>query len=190
MDASYCGVPQLRKRLFVIGRRFGRDSFLDELLDDGLSRKRLTLREYFGDSLKIQHYYRHPRSYARRAIFSVDEPSPTIRGVNRPIAKGYSGHPGDTSSIKEGIRPLTTKERSMIQTFPENYILCGNKTHVEQIIGNAVPVKLAEYVASCLKKYILLNKIADKRSFDDNLRNASLRQIRKMILRKKLRKVA
>jgi len=87
-------------------------------------------------------------------VFSVDEPSPTIRGVNRPIAKGYPGHHGDAAPVNSKIRPLTTKERSMVQSFPESFILTGNKTHDEQIIGNAVPVKLAEYVALRLKEYI------------------------------------
>jgi DNA (cytosine-5)-methyltransferase 1 len=52
------------------------------------------------------------------------------------------------------VRPLTTKERSLIQTFPEHFILNGTKTDLEQIIGNAVPVKLAEFVAKCIKEYI------------------------------------
>jgi DNA (cytosine-5)-methyltransferase 1 len=52
------------------------------------------------------------------------------------------------------VRPLTTKERSLIQTFPKDFILNGSKTDLEQIIGNAVPVKLAEYVANCINEYI------------------------------------
>ena len=155
LDASLCGVPQLRKRLFVIGQLKGPDGFLDSLLDIKLSSKPMTLRDYFGSHLGIEHYYRHPRSYKRRGIFSVDEPSPTVRGVNRPIPNGYPGHAGDPSPITEKVRPLTTKERSMIQTFPESFILAGNKTDVEQIIGNAVPVKLAEFVALRLKEYFL-----------------------------------
>ncbi|NLL84335.1 MAG: DNA cytosine methyltransferase [Lentisphaerae bacterium] len=47
------------------------------------------------------------------------------------------------------IRPLTTKERSMIQTFPESWDVSGNKSDIEQIVGNAVPVKLAEFVGKC-----------------------------------------
>ena len=155
IDASLCSVPQLRKRLFVIGQLNGPDGFLDSSLDSNLSSKPMTLRDYFGNSLDIEHYYRHPRSYKRRGIFSIDEPSPTVRGVNRPIPNGYPGHPGDPSPITEKIRPLTTKERSMVQTFPESFILAGNKTDVEQIIGNAVPVKLAEYIAIRLKEYFL-----------------------------------
>lgn len=159
LDASYCGVPQLRKRVIVIGEMNGQDGFLNELLEKHLSKKRTTLRDHFGDRLGVSYYYRHPRSYARRAIFSIDEPSPTIRGVNRPVPKGYPGHPGDASPVTKKIRPLTTKERSLIQTFPENFILAGNKTGIEQVIGNAVPVKLAEYVALRLKEYLLANKL-------------------------------
>ncbi|MGB2768123.1 MAG: DNA (cytosine-5-)-methyltransferase [Candidatus Zixiibacteriota bacterium] len=165
LDASLCGVPQLRKRLFVIGQLNGSDGFLDSLLDSRLSSKPMTLRDYFGSSLGLEHYYRHPRSYKRRGIFSIDEPSPTVRGVNRPIPNGYPGHPGDPSPITEKTRPLTTKERSMVQTFPESFILAGNKTDVEQIIGNAVPVKLAEYVALGLKEYFLHQGLVPENEF-------------------------
>ena len=87
------------------------------------------------------------------------EPSSTVRGVNRPVPTGYPGHSGDTCPISCNIRPLTTKERSMIQTFPEYFKLEGSKTELEQIIGNAVPVKLAEYVATRLKEYLFLKGI-------------------------------
>ncbi len=155
LDASLCGVPQRRKRLFVVGELGGEDDFLDDALDGGLSKKRMTLRDYFGQKLGFEYYYRHPRSYLRRAVFSIDEPSPTVRGVNRPVPKGYPGHPGDARRMDKNIRPLTTKERSLIQTFPRSFKLAGAKTHLEQIIGNAVPVRLAEYVATRLKEYVL-----------------------------------
>lgn len=48
---------------------------------------------------------------------------------------------------------MTSKERSYIQTFPESFVFEGKKTDVEQAIGNAVPVKLAEYVAKCILDY-------------------------------------
>lgn len=89
----------------------------------------------------------------RRGIFSIDEPSPTIRGVNRPIPKTYRQHPGDAALLSKQIRALTTIERSYLQTFPETFIFEGSKTDLEQMIGNAVPVKLAEYVARCLLDY-------------------------------------
>lgn len=162
LNASLCGAPQLRKRLFVIGERGGEDGFIEASLDHHLANKPMTLRDYFGNRLGVEHYYRHPRSYARRAVFSIDEPSPTVRGVNRPVPSGYPGHSGDTSPVNSNVRPLTTKERSMIQTFPQSFLLSGSKTEVEQIIGNAVPVKLAEYVATRLKEYLYIKGLITK----------------------------
>ncbi|MHC5828042.1 MAG: DNA cytosine methyltransferase, partial [Nostoc sp.] len=47
-----------------------------------------------------------------------------------------------------------TIERSYLQTFPEAFIFEGTKTDLEQMIGNAVPVKLAEYVAQSILEYL------------------------------------
>ena len=153
LNAARCGVPQRRKRFVMIGKLGADDDFMKEELIKGLSDHEMTVAEYFGDKLDIKYYYRHPRSYVRRGIFSVDEPSATIRGVNRPIPQGYQPHPGDPVQSTEGIRPLTTKERSMIQTFPEDFSFDGTKTDVEQMIGNAVPVNLGFFVADAIFRY-------------------------------------
>lgn len=162
LDASKCGVPQKRKRFFCIGALGKDDDFMKKNLESGLSQKSTTLRDYFGDTLDFEYYYRHPRNYNRRAIFSIDEPAPTIRGVNRPVPKGYPGHPNDACPISENVRALTTLERSLIQTFPATFKWCGNKTEMEQMIGNAVPVKLAEYVALKLKQYIISQEVIEE----------------------------
>lgn len=153
LNAAQCGVPQRRKRFVMIGKLGVSNDFIKEELLRGLSDHEMTVAEYFGDKLNIKYYYRHPRSYVRRGIFSVDEPSATIRGVNRPIPQGYQPHPGDPVKSTEGIRPLTTKERSMIQTFPEDFSFDGTKTDVEQMIGNAVPVNLGYFVADAIFRY-------------------------------------
>lgn len=155
LDASLCGVPQKRKRLFTIGTQTPdlTDTIIASLQNSQDSQP-TTVRDWFGDSLNTDTFYRHPRSYARRAIFSIDEPSPTIRGVNRPIPAGYPGHPGDAAPIHE-TRPLTTAERAQIQTFPVDFEFVGARTTVEQMIGNAVPVKLAHYVASAITQALL-----------------------------------
>jgi len=155
LDASLCGAPQKRKRFFSIGLLNAEDGFLLDELEKNLSKEPMTVRKFFNGRFDIEHYYRHPRNYNRRAIFSIDEPSPTIRGVNRPVPAGYPGHPNDPVEI-EGVRELSTFERSLIQTFPEDFIFPSKaKTTNEQLIGNAVPVKLAEYVAKAVMKYNL-----------------------------------
>ncbi|MDY6782750.1 MAG: DNA cytosine methyltransferase [Cyanobacteriota bacterium] len=153
LNASYCGVPQSRKRYFLVGQLEGQDNVLSYYFLKNQSEQKMTIFEYLGDRLGIEYFYRHPRSYQRRGVFSIHEPSPTVRGVNRPIPKTYKRHKGDACKIDETLRPLTTIERSYIQTFPETFKFKGNKSDLEQMIGNAVPVKLAEYVARCILEY-------------------------------------
>lgn len=154
LDASLCGAPQTRKRIVVVGGLGTDMSQLVEIYKRIQADHQMTVREYFGEELGIDFYYRHPRSYARRGVFSVDEPSPTIRGVNRPVPDGYPGHEGDAAPITTpGLRPLTTRERSRIQTFPAEWELVGNKSAVEQIVGNAVPCALGEFVGNAIAEF-------------------------------------
>ena len=153
LDASRCGVPQKRQRFFLVGKLGERDGFLDEALTSNLSNKQMTVRDYLGDTLNTEYYYMHPRSYNRRAVFSIDEPAATIRGINRPIPENYMRHHADKADICDGVRALTTRERGYIQTFPDTFKFPGAKTDVELAIGNAVPPALAMYVANCIKQY-------------------------------------
>jgi len=153
LDASLCGVPQKRKRMFLIGKKNEKTDFLKDSLIGRLASKSMTVRQYFKNKINTEYYYRHARSYSRRGIFSIDEPSPTIRGVNRPIPPDYKFHSGDATTDLKCVRPLTTIERATIQTFPTNFKWVGNKSTLEQAIGNAVPVKLAEFVGKIINAY-------------------------------------
>lgn len=154
LDASHYGVPQRRKRFFSIGVLGEADGLLLPYLEKLRKKRPLTLREYMGEELDIEYYYRHPRNYDRRGIYSVDEPAPTVRGVNRPVPKGYRGHPRDPVPPFEGLRPLTAEERGRVQTFPKGWRWVGTKGEVEQMIGNAVPPELARRVALALKAFL------------------------------------
>jgi DNA (cytosine-5)-methyltransferase 1 len=112
------------------------------------------LRSYFGSELDTDYYFRVPTNYNRRGVFSIDEPSVTIRAVDRPIPKGYPGHPEDPVPIGPKVRAFTVRERGYIQTFPKSFVFMGNKTDQNKMIGNAVPVNLAEFVACALRDYI------------------------------------
>ena len=149
LDASRCGVPQARRRFFALGslRKDAMGKFEDSCARRMFERK-LTVKEHLGGMIDIEFYYRHPRNYSRRSVFSVHEPSPTIRGVNRPVPPGYKGNHLDSAPPSEA-RALTSFERSLIQTFPESWEWqAGNRNGAVEIqIGNAVPVNLAAFVA-------------------------------------------
>ena len=169
LNASLCGVPQRRKRFFCIGSLGSQDDFLLDSVNKKLHNKEMTLRDYFGESLDFDYYYRHPRNYSRKAIYTIDEPSPTIRGMNRPVPPGYPGHANDAKELDDSIRPMTTLERALVQTFPPNFKWSGSKTDMEQMIGNAVPIKLAEFVADVLAHHIKNNNSLSEQSIDFDL---------------------
>ena len=55
------------------------------------------------------------------------------------------------STIPNTIRRLTLKECAAIQTFPEGYQFSGRKTKQYKQIGNAVPCRFAQAVASAVR---------------------------------------
>lgn len=154
LDAAYCGVPQTRKRMFVIGALDAEDDFLGRELDYSQSKKPMSIYDYLGDSLGTEYYFRVPTNYSRRGVFSIYEPSMTIRAVDRPIPSGYKGNINDSAPIDKA-RCLTPKERSYIQTFPREFKFYGSKTDQNMMIGNAVPVNLALFVGNALMRYIV-----------------------------------
>lgn len=153
LDAAYCGVPQTRKRMFVVGALGADDEFLGDELDNALAGKPMSMHDYLGDKLGTEYYFRVPTNYTRRGVFSIYEPSMTIRAVDRPIPKGYKGNANDSAPLHMA-RCLTPKERSYIQTFPESFRFIGSKTDLQTMIGNAVPVNLAKFVGMALMRYI------------------------------------
>lgn len=54
----------------------------------------------------------------------------------------------------ERLRRITIKEAARIQSFPDDYVFCGNKGKIYTQIGNAVPCRLAEVVAKAVIKYM------------------------------------
>lgn len=148
LDAADYGVPQRRKRFFAIGSQ-GADH--DFLADDLLlaAKDPLSVRDYLGDEFTVDHYYRHPRNWGRRAVFSIDELSPTIRSTNRPVPPGYKPHPLD-SAPAHTVRHLTVSERARIQTFPRGFRFSSTLTDQDIMVANAVPVQLARSVGAAI----------------------------------------
>jgi DNA (cytosine-5)-methyltransferase 1 len=69
-----------------------------------------------------------------------DRPALTIRTEFFKPEKGRYLHP-------EQHRPITHREAARLQSFPDDFQFCGNKTEVAKQIGNAVPPRLASHIA-------------------------------------------
>lgn len=105
------------------------------------------------------------RYMSRNRKRNWDEVSFTIPAM----AKQVTLYPGSPDMVKEGkdlwrfgtsgeTRRLSWREAAAIQTFPADMEFAGDLTSIYKQIGNAVPVKLAKFVANYLRKNVL-NKL-------------------------------
>lgn len=84
------------------------------------------------------------RTYVGHTGSSLDEPAKTLKA-------GYHGVPGgENMFVKDNgsVRYFTVREAARLQTFPDEYEFHGAWSQTMRQLGNAVPVKLAEVVAS------------------------------------------
>lgn len=78
-----------------------------------------------------------------------DKPSPAITTCFNSVSSQNNVHPTST-------RALTIREAMRIQTFSDDFILSGSFRDIRTQIGNAVPPKLAEEIASQLLTFFKL----------------------------------
>lgn len=109
VNAAYHGVPQARRRLFIVGRLGERDGFLQSAIAERESAEPMSLRQFFGAHVPEAMYF-PATSDARRSFYSADEPAPTIRERSiRPLPMTHRYHPADIALLENGhvySRPL------------------------------------------------------------------------------------
>ena len=141
-------VPQKRERVIIIGVR---NDIAFEPKWPEPSKKILTLKDAIGDlpieyNPEIQHVGTKHKcavtGYLGNRELDWSEPSPTITGRG-----GGSGGPviHNHPSLK---RRLTVRECARIQTFPDTFRFSGSVSSMYRQLGNAVPCKFAEALAT------------------------------------------
>ncbi|MGI0060824.1 MAG: DNA cytosine methyltransferase [Nitrosotalea sp.] len=109
---------------------------------DGGSRRQLPRRLWLDCHKKIKHGA--DSVYGR---MSWDKPSTTITGRCTTPACGRFLHPTQN-------RGITVREAARLQTIPKYFEMEGSRQDLEEMIGDAVPVLLAQKVAQKLLKIL------------------------------------
>lgn len=96
--------------------------------------------------LKISNHQFMPgaKSYPGHTGSPLDEPAKTLKA-------GDHGVPGGENMLLRpdgSVRYFTVREAARLQTFPDEFEFCGVWSENMRQLGNAVPVRLAEVVAS------------------------------------------
>jgi len=163
LNAEEYGIPQKRKRIFLIGSREEKANFdlkkqKKKTVKNILLPKEKVPKEYFYSQRMIQGFKRREIKNKKKGwgygwkFLESNKRSYTIS------ARYYKD--GAEALIKYSetkIRKLTPEECALIQSFPKKYKFQGNKREIYRQIGNAVPPKLSYVIAKSIKrqKYLL-----------------------------------
>lgn len=132
LDAADFGVPQHRKRLFVVGLRRGAIAWPEPTQGPGRAAPWATVSEALGEVDGL------------RAAGLADRPSTTLQaGGGGRIAR--PGHKVDGDQWKGCVR-LTASQCATLQGFPPWDWSRLTSTDAHRLIGNAVPPALGEVV--------------------------------------------
>lgn len=171
LNADNFGVPQHRKRVFVVGSQYGS---VEIESGDGEDVPVSTVLNGLpevesGESVIGMPNMRAPNhqqktidriknteqgdslydNWSARIRLDPDVPTPTLKAGQR--INYHFAHP-------EKARGLTVRERALIQGFPELYKFKGTLTSQKTQTGNAVPPPLAKHVGDAIVQSITDNK--------------------------------
>lgn len=178
LQAADYGVPQSRKRVFIIGFRndFIQNVSIPYPLETHGEKQQhpwMTSKEAIDelwDELDSGKYYNHSsKDYSRAKFYQgrkmqgnnrifADRPSPTIRSEHHGNIEGhYRTLNGVETDDVSQWRRLTIREVARLQTFPDNFVFPVSASSAYKEIGNAVPPVLAWHIFRAINLYLVRN---------------------------------
>ena len=175
LNAVNYGVPQQRRRIFIIGtldkdNKFEFPKKINKYITIGEALKGLPkLKSGETSNIPNHNAMHHSKQMLEKMSYVKDggdrnDIPENIRPKSGDIRKYIRYNSKEPSICITGDmrkvfhfnqnRALTGRELARIQTFPDNFIFKGNTGKVQQQIGNAVPPKLAFQIANSVKEVL------------------------------------
>ena len=164
VNAKNFGVPQDRERVIIIG--FRKDLEVRDFSLPATNGEAMTLGEAIGNMPEATPEDVCDAPYSSRYMSrnrkrGWDDVAYTVPAMAKQVTL-WPGSPNmekvgrDLWKFGEGgiTRRLSWREAAVIQTFPADLEFSGDLTSIYKQIGNAVPVKLAEFVANYIRPYL------------------------------------
>ena len=141
-------VPQMRERVFIIGRRSNRREFRrpEPTLRTMTAHQALSDLEDLAEDPGINHIWskaaRSPEQGNR--VLKANAPATTIRAE----------HHGNIQWHYRLPRRISLREAARLQSFPDEFRFLSGMRETERQIGNAVPPALAWHIAKSVREYL------------------------------------
>ena len=157
LDASHFGIPQKRKRFYLV-------AFLDHSVQFEFPKPPMLSKD-IGDVLEMDVTgYSISEHLQKSYLFKKDDGKPALidknsTGAIKTLVSTYHKIQRLTGTFvkdgETGIRLLTTNECKAIMGFPENFVIPVSRTQMYRQMGNSVVVpvvtKIAEQITLALK---------------------------------------
>lgn len=92
------------------------------------------------------------RIYPGHTGSPLDQPAKTLKAGDHGVPGGENMMVMDNGDV----RYFTVRESARLQTFPDGFVFHGSWTEVMRQLGNAVPVSLAQIVASSVAEKLIM----------------------------------
>lgn len=159
LDSSNYGVPQKRKRIYIVGFRKDLFNEIDFDFPKGNDKK-----EFINDYLEENvDGYSISKELQKSYLFKKDDGRPIILDKDskvqvKTLVSTYHKIQRLTGTFvkdgKTGIRLLTEKECKVIMGFPDDFIIPVSRTQMYKQLGNSVVVPVIEAIAKEILKII------------------------------------
>ena len=155
LDAQYFGVPQRRKRVFIVGNLGDRTGPSKILFNS-----RSSVGDFGENAEKKQSNFRSPQAGVRAFIKtkraqSVNDNENWIEANLSPTLNAFDiGDKRATALVvSNSVRRLTPMEWERLQGFPDNWTEGQAETNRYKQVGNAVAVPVVDWIVKGLVNY-------------------------------------